>query len=138
MGVHDLVPKEKPAMVWCTHCKIGKGCSIYDSRPASCRSYACMWLQGSFPENAKPDRIKAAFATCILDIDGESVTVIGCFKDSSSTDVKDRRIAALVTAVIDNGYPLLVVAGDARKLLFPDSVPLDKRIKIRDALYHRS
>ena len=35
----------KPANAWCAHCKIGAGCGIYDERPASCRTFECVWLQ---------------------------------------------------------------------------------------------
>lgn len=35
----------KPANKWCGHCKPGYGgCSIYDTRPQICRSFACGWL----------------------------------------------------------------------------------------------
>jgi hypothetical protein len=36
---------EKPAGRWCQHCAPGKGgCTIYDTRPEICRTYACGWL----------------------------------------------------------------------------------------------
>jgi hypothetical protein len=35
---------EKPAQQWCQHCEIGKGCMIYDTRPADCRTFYCGWL----------------------------------------------------------------------------------------------
>src|SRR5258708_34908707 len=41
MGVEDI---DKPKSQWCRHCKPGKGCSIYDNRPATCKTFACMWL----------------------------------------------------------------------------------------------
>ena len=34
----------KPADRWCTHCRPGKGCTIYESRPQPCRSFGCSWL----------------------------------------------------------------------------------------------
>lgn len=36
---------DKPAHVWCKHCKIGVGCGSYETRPESCRVYECIWLQ---------------------------------------------------------------------------------------------
>src|SRR5689334_21390336 len=35
---------EKPAQEWCQHCEIGKGCKIYEARPADCRTFYCGWL----------------------------------------------------------------------------------------------
>jgi hypothetical protein len=34
----------KPARVWCEHSKAGIGCTIYDDRPAACRTFRCLWL----------------------------------------------------------------------------------------------
>lgn len=41
MRVPEL-PKE--INVWCTHCVLGKGCGIYETRPESCREFHCMYL----------------------------------------------------------------------------------------------
>jgi hypothetical protein len=31
----------KPELTWCEHCKPGKGCGIYESRPEVCRTFYC-------------------------------------------------------------------------------------------------
>jgi len=36
---------EKPALKWCEHCAIGKGCNIYDARPDECRTFHCGYLR---------------------------------------------------------------------------------------------
>ncbi len=36
---------EKPHDRWCAHCRPGAGgCTIYDSRPQTCRTFSCHWL----------------------------------------------------------------------------------------------
>ena len=35
------------------------GCGIYARRPAVCRGYRCMWLQGGLDEADRPDRLGA-------------------------------------------------------------------------------
>jgi len=35
---------KKPMQVWCEHCSIGKGCNIYEARPADCRTFYCGWV----------------------------------------------------------------------------------------------
>jgi Fe-S-cluster containining protein len=51
----------KPNGVWCSHCVKGKGCTIYDQRPASCRSFYCQWmLDKTFGPEWKPERAKFA------------------------------------------------------------------------------
>ena len=49
---------DKPNGKWCSHCKAGKGCDIYESRPQDCRDFDCSWLTGQlgdawYPLNAK-------------------------------------------------------------------------------------
>jgi hypothetical protein len=56
MGVEEI---QKPVGKWCQHCKAGRGCLIYDSRPAACRHFACQWLvDGSFGPEWFPKRSK--------------------------------------------------------------------------------
>lgn len=58
VGVEEIA---KPGGAWCPHCPRGKGCSIYESRYASCRSFYCLWMteHGLGPE-WKPERAKFA------------------------------------------------------------------------------
>jgi hypothetical protein len=44
--------------VWCPHCEIGRGCTIYAERPQPCRDFECLWLRGSGSEAMRPDRCK--------------------------------------------------------------------------------
>src|SRR6266436_5938921 len=47
--------------VWCQHCIRGKGCGIYEKRPADCRIFFCEWmLTKSLGAEWKPERAKFA------------------------------------------------------------------------------
>ena len=46
----------KGAGVRCQHQKVGKGCTIYASRPLSCRLWNCVWLDGEDTPLRRPDR----------------------------------------------------------------------------------
>ncbi len=39
----------------CSHCVIGVGCGVYESRPYSCSIYRCLWLTG-MPDHMRPDK----------------------------------------------------------------------------------
>jgi Fe-S-cluster containining protein len=39
----------------CTHQRGENGCGIYQSRPAICRSYRCLWRQGGLEDDERPD-----------------------------------------------------------------------------------
>ena len=45
--------------VWCQHAAPGKGCAIYETRPGTCRSFYCTWMQDpKMGPEWKPDRAK--------------------------------------------------------------------------------
>lgn len=39
--------------------RLGGGCGIHATRPAICRGYRCLWLQGGLEEGDRPDRLGA-------------------------------------------------------------------------------
>jgi hypothetical protein len=50
---------EKPVGKWCRHCKIGEGCTIYETRPQPCKDFECYWLQSPpdvMGDSLRPDR----------------------------------------------------------------------------------
>ena len=50
---------EKPPGVWCRHAVAGKGCGIYQNRPAVCQTFYCHWmLNPHLGPEWKPDRAK--------------------------------------------------------------------------------
>jgi hypothetical protein len=49
---------------WCSHCKRGAGCSIYETRPTECRTFYCHWmLEKGLTAEWKPERAKFALVT---------------------------------------------------------------------------
>lgn len=58
--VYDVPPIDnKPRGIWCKHCKPGRGCGIWESRPQFCRDFHCHWiLDSSFGEEWKPEKSK--------------------------------------------------------------------------------
>ena len=58
--VLDIDALNKPAGKWCQHCRPGDGgCSIYQTRPATCRDFACGWLViARLGEEWKPSRAR--------------------------------------------------------------------------------
>jgi hypothetical protein len=49
----------KPRGQWCKHCKPGRGCDIWETRPQFCRDFHCHWISDlSFGEEWKPEKSK--------------------------------------------------------------------------------
>jgi hypothetical protein len=57
--VYDVPVLAKPEGKWCSHCSPGKGCGIWQSRPAFCREFQCLWISDqSFSAEWKPEIAK--------------------------------------------------------------------------------
>lgn len=62
----------KPGGVRCGHLAKGGGCGIYETRPASCRSFECVWLMDpEMPHRFRPDQTKV-----VLDQDADGARLI--------------------------------------------------------------
>jgi hypothetical protein len=59
IGVHEL---DKPAGARCPN-QCERGCAIYESRPESCRTFQCLWHEGNFGAEHRPDKLGIVFAT---------------------------------------------------------------------------
>jgi hypothetical protein len=56
MGIDEL---DKSAGNDCPHCLPQQACSIYEARPASCRSFQCQWLRNlGLPAAFRPDKTR--------------------------------------------------------------------------------
>lgn len=42
LGIKEI---DKPDWAWCVHCTPGRGCGIYETRPAPCRKFFCGYRQ---------------------------------------------------------------------------------------------
>ena len=60
-----LAELAKPVGQWCQFIArpIGTGCGCYDSRPQTCRTFACGWLQGEGTDALRPDRSRVVLTT---------------------------------------------------------------------------
>ncbi len=62
----------KPMSVRCVHLCAAAGCGIYPDRPASCRSFECVWLMDpEMPHRFRPDQTQV-----VLDQDAEAGRLI--------------------------------------------------------------
>ena len=61
--VLGIAALDKPLGRWCPHCALGKGCTVYETRPEECRTFDCLWLQReTLGPEWRPDRAK--FVLC--------------------------------------------------------------------------
>jgi hypothetical protein len=64
---------DKEAGTWCSHCAPGRGCKVYDSRPAECRDFHCAWMVSpTLGEEWRPSRCKLVLR---VESDGRLIAV---------------------------------------------------------------
>jgi hypothetical protein len=55
--LYEVPSLAKAENVWCAHCDMSKGCTIYDARPQECRDFFCHYrMDRDVPEHWKPSR----------------------------------------------------------------------------------
>ncbi|MDA8230601.1 MAG: metallophosphoesterase family protein [Magnetospirillum sp.] len=104
----------KPTGEWCVHCS-ASGCGVHETRPQSCRNFACFWLMDeTFPEDLRPDRcgIVVSFNenhdSVVVHIDPERPDALA---ESPGSD--------LLEALLGTFDPVFVVCGQDRMMIRP-------------------
>jgi hypothetical protein len=112
----------------CVHQREGVGCSIHPRRPAICRAYRCLWLQGGLDEGDRPDRLGA-----VLDLAsraGFPELVVheaepGAFERSARLrEIVERYRAGMAVRILDGravldpdrGFRVLLPGGDEQRV----------------------
>jgi hypothetical protein len=105
----------KPAGSWCAHCKPGRGCLIYPTRPEECRNYSCLWLiDPRFGEHWKPSRSKLVQT---LSEDGIEIRCDPGFPDAWRKEPFRSEMTRLAQAGETEDVTVLVIAGQRMTLV---------------------
>ena len=122
----------KPAGTWCSHCRPGCGCLIYETRPTECLSYSCLWLTDKrFGQHWTPNKSKIVLTASE---DGIEVRCDPGFLDAWRKEPFRREIGALAEAGEVNDITVLVIVGEKMILVTADqefdlgAVGADERI----------
>jgi hypothetical protein len=117
MGIGSL---DKPAGVWCPHCKPARGCAIYDRRPQECRNFVCGYLlMPEVDERWKPSVCKFVLAN------GQDDTHMKIVVDPARPDAWKKepyysRFKAWVRSGPDEGMKIMVAIGKRAIVILPD------------------
>jgi hypothetical protein len=84
---------EKAVGERCRHLVAPGKCGVYDSRPPSCRDYACGWLMGGLSSSERPDRVGFIVEAHPVDGAKEPSVVIRETREGSSR--RDRAMALI-------------------------------------------
>lgn len=115
MAIEQLA---KPAGQWCRHCKPGRGCLGYETRPAECSAFNCLWLVDErFGAHWKPNKSKLVVTTSE---DGLEIRCDPGFPEAWRKQPYHREIRNLAASGEALDVSVLVIAGERMILVAPD------------------
>jgi hypothetical protein len=104
---------EKPKDHWCTHCTPGSGCRIYENRPASCRDFACLWLQSQEEAKPLPPELRPDKSKVVLYFNEDRKDMLGACDPASPHAWKEQAIFGLLEVIAQQG--IRVMFGNGRE-----------------------
>jgi hypothetical protein len=139
--VPPIAQLDKPHDQWCQHCDAGRGCRIYQERPAVCRGFYCDYLtQPLVGEHWYPARSKMILFT---EPGGNRLAI---YVDSSRPNAWReqpyyREIKHWAANAARDMRQVIVVVGDRSIAILPDEdvdlghVSANDRIQIREVMH---
>ena len=116
VGVEEL---NKPQNTECHFCKNDQ-CSIYDTRPKSCRDFNCLLLLGLLPDELQPQKVNAVFA-----MTGDQKRVIVHVEDTKTEYFKEGDLGRYLD-LLAHKTDIIVVQGDKQYILSYNSESLEQ------------
>lgn len=117
IGIQEL---ESPAGAWCRHCKIGSGCSIYETRPGECRTFRCAYLvDPDLDETWKPNESK--IVVMMNTVDNRLEAHVDTHRPHAWKQAPYyAQLKAWSKLVMQHGAQLIVFVGRQRIQILPD------------------
>jgi len=107
----------KPGDTWCTHCEIGVGCGIYETRPEACRVYECVWLQTQRGGKPLALELRPDKSHVVMGVTNQGEDLVLYVGRDRPDAWKRGAMARLVDETLAKGYTVLVGCdGKVRKL----------------------
>jgi hypothetical protein len=99
---------DKPADTWCSDCKIGVGCGIYETRPRVCQVFQCVWLQTQGTATPLPPELRPDISRVVISTAHESKDIVmnvgadrpDAWKKGIAGKLKDHWLASGVTIFV--------------------------------------
>lgn len=124
-GVEEL---QKPINVKCTHLNVLGRCGCYVTRPASCQTYKCLWLQGYMPEAMKPSRSRA-----VMEHNTEGDMLVMRVLERDAGALRHGILRKFITTAGAQGVPIIAICGDKRTIFNPRVKDIELIAKSIDA-----
>lgn len=109
----DIIELNKKHYTWCKYFK--DKCEIYDTRPLSCKSFACYWLNSDLSEDLRPDKCGVMFERVV----GYPIYLAVTFPYQLEA-LQSKEIGEVIKSLIEKGYSVVTGHGPGgRSYIFP-------------------
>jgi hypothetical protein len=103
----------KAERVDCEHL-CGAGCSVYETRPPTCRAYTCLWLRGlGDPVDDRPDRNGYVMHNLSANDNKGDIVVMTEVRAGALADGTEGQ--KVVDVIVDQGVRVMLMYADGRK-----------------------
>ena len=96
----------KPKHTRCPN-QCAAGCAIYDSRPQSCSTYKCSWLEGHGRLADRPDKSGIIMETLTFHQQGKDPFTVICALSASPTPLRSKHVRRLAAMVVKDSICLV-------------------------------
>lgn len=114
MGVRELT---KPANTRCRYCIPGQGCSIYETRPHSCRTFGCVWLQTQRSEKPLAPELRPDRSWVVMSTTNDGEDIVLNVTPNRPHAWKHGPIGKLVAHMLADGITVLLKCGETVRRL---------------------
>jgi len=109
--VFDVPEVQSKAGDWCKHCAVGKGCTIYETRPQTCVDFECLWLMSQsrkdprevLPPELRPDRCKVVFSPST----NEDIMAATILPGANGT-INNKAVLSLIHTLVNGGGNVVI------------------------------
>jgi len=120
----------KPTGTPCPHI-CHTGCSIYGEHPRECRDFACLWLEGRFGDDDRPDGLGVVICRDFEPATGEEMV---CVAEPTPGAAETPRIHDLIASVLARGETILVRNRERIRKVYPDGRVEEAEIDQQDPM----
>jgi hypothetical protein len=117
--VYEVAVLDKAAGKWCSHCKPGRGCGIWDDRPQYCRSFFCRYmLDPHLGPQWRPDTCKF-----VMNYQPNGTFAIACdpgARHAWKAEPYYSTLKRMSEQLLNNGITMYVVDGVNKIIVTPD------------------
>ena len=102
----------KPGNRWCQHCTIGRGCTIYGTRPESCRVYECLWLKTQRMDKPISPALRPDKSRVVIGTTNQGEDIVLYVSPDRPDAWKSGEFGRFVAEMKSKGVAIMVSCGD--------------------------